>query len=91
MKNKFENRTEAGFYDYMLGQRRYKESTVWDYIKRIRKVEPMDTLINKNLGPFINDFENGAHETMNSTCHNAYSCALKRLQEYQKYRGIIVV
>ena len=91
MKSKFENQTEAGFYDYMLSQRRYKESTVWDYIKRIRKIESMDTLINKSLDPFINDFEDGAHETMNSTCHNAYSCALKRLQEYQRYRGIIVI
>ena len=91
MKSKFENRTEAGFYDYMMSRRDYKESTVWDYIKRIRKIESMDTLINKNLDPFIKDYEDGTHESMNSTCHNAYSCALKRLKEYQEYRGIIVI
>lgn len=91
MKSKFVNRTEAGFYDYMMSHRHYKESTVLDYIKRIRKIESMDTLINKNLDPFIKDFETGTHENMNSTCHNAYSCALKHLQEYQEYRGIVVV
>ena len=86
----FLNCTEAGFYDYMLSHRPYKESTVWDYIKRIRKIESMDTLICKDLVPYIVDFETGAHQNMNATCHNAYSCALKRLKEYQTYKGIVV-
>ena len=91
MKIKFINSTEAGFYDYMMSHRTYKESTVWDYINRIRKIEPMDTLINKNLAPFIEEYERGVHEDKNSTCHNAYSCALKRLREYQEYKGILVI
>lgn len=91
MRTKFINHTEAGFYDYMMSHRNYKESTVMDYIRRIRKIESMDILINKNIDPYIKDFEKGSNETMNSTCHNAYSCALKRLQEYQDYRGIIAI
>lgn len=91
MKSKFVNRTEAGFYDYMMSHRTYKESTVWDYIKRIRKIESMDTLMSKNLDPIIEEYECGAYENMNSTCHNAYSCALKRLREYQEYKGINVI
>ena len=91
MKRKFNNQTEAGFYDYMLSHRHYKESAVLHYIQRIRKIEPMDTLINKRLDPIIKDYENGAYQNMNATCHNAYSCALKRLKEYQEYKGIVVI
>ena len=91
MKREFKNRTEAGFYDYMMSHRDYKESTVWDYITRIRRIGDMDTLISKNLDPYITDYETGAHQDMNATCHNAYSCSLKRLQEYQEYSGIVVI
>lgn len=83
--------TEASFYDYMLSQRHYKESTIWDYIRRIRKIESMDTLVCKDLAPYIATLETGAHYNMNATCHHAYSCALKRLKEYQDYKGIIVI
>ena len=84
------NCTESGFYDYMLSHKHYRESTVLDYIKRIRKIESMDTLVCKDLEPYIADFETGTHKNMNATCHNAYSCALKRLKEYQTYKGIVV-
>ena len=86
----FLNCTEASFYDYTLSHKSYKESTVWDYIKRIRKIESMDTLVCKNLDPYINEFVNGTYHNMNATCHNAYSCALKRLKEYQSHKGIFV-
>ena len=91
MNFKFASRTEAGFYDYMMSHRNYKESTVLHYIRRIRAIEPMETLIKKDLDPIIRDYEKGSQENMNSTCHNAYSCALKRLQEYQTVRGIVVI
>ena len=91
MKRNFDNHTEAGFYDYMMSHRDYKESTVWDYIKRLRKIESMDTLFSKNLDPYITDYEAGNHSDMNAICHNAFSCALKRLQEYQEYRGIVII
>ena len=88
---KFLNCTEGGFYDYMLSHRPYRESTILDYIRRIRKIESMDTLVHKDLDPFIDDYENGAHRSINAASHNAYSCALKRLKEYQTYKGIVVI
>ncbi len=91
MKKIFENQTEAGFYDYMMCHRGYRESTVLDYIRRIRKIESMDTLVSKNLDHYIADYMTGAKQNMNATCHNAYSCALKRLQEYQEYKSILVI
>lgn len=91
MKRTFENRTEAGFYDYFLSSNKYKESAVWAYILRIRKIESMNTLVNKDLDPYIADYEHGMHKDLNSQNHNAYSCALKRLQEYQRTHGIVVV
>ena len=91
MKKKFADNTERGFYDYMLSQRHYKESTVWDYIRRIRRIEAMDTLITKNLDLHIADYEQGAHKEKNKSCHNALSCAFKRLREYQQYMGIVVI
>jgi hypothetical protein len=88
MKNRFANSNEAGFYDYLTSQRKYRESTVWDYIWRIRKIESMDTLVHKKLTHYIDDYETGVHQEINATCHNAYTCALKRLREYQDYLGI---
>ena len=87
---KFLNSTEAGFYDYMLSHKHYKDSTVLDYIRRIRKIESMDTLVYKDLTLYIDDFETGTHRNMNAASHNAYSCALKRLKEYQTYKDIVV-
>ena len=83
MKIKFENSTEASFYDYLVGNRGYKQSTAMDYVRRIRRIESMDTLVKKNLDNVIDDYENGAHKMVNHSAHNAYSCALKRLREFQ--------
>ena len=91
MKREFQNRTEAGFYDYYLSRGKHKESTVWQYISKLRKIDSANTLITKNLDPYIADYETGANQVVNATCHNAYSCALKRLQDYQLSRGIVVI
>ena len=94
MKRVFLNNTEAGFYDYTMAHGNYKESTVWHYIQRMRQIESMDTLVKKDLDVVIADYITGAHKEMNKTCHNAYSCALKRLQTYQGAmiaRGTVVI
>ena len=91
MIRKFDNNTERAFYDYTLSTGKYKESTVWHYILRLRKIESMDTLVLNNLDPIIADYETGSQIEMNRSCHNAYSCALKRLQEYQEAKGIVVI
>ena len=91
MVRKFNNDTEGAFYDYTLSRMKYRESTVWHYILRLRKIESMDTLVYKNLDPFIADYTSGAHEVVNLKCHNAYSSALKRFQEFQEAKGIAVI
>ncbi|MBO5715448.1 MAG: hypothetical protein J6S23_03530 [Clostridia bacterium] len=91
MKRIFNNHAETAFYDYLLSLNKYKESTVWQYILRIRQIESMDSLINKDLDNRIADFEHGFKKEINTAHHNAYSCALKRLQDYQRAHGIVVI
>lgn len=88
MKKTFRNSAELGFYDYMMSQREYKESTVMHYILRLRQIEQLSVLLYKNLTPYIAAFESGADRMKNTTSHGAYSSALKRLAEYQAYKGI---
>ena len=76
---------EAAVYDYLRG-RGYAHSTACDYVRRLRKIESADALLNKDLTPYIEDYTIGAHENFNKTNHSTYSNALKRLQEMQ--RGI---
>lgn len=75
--------TEAAFYDYLLS-RGYAKSTSLDYVRRIRKIGAIDTMVNQNLDPYIADYTTGSHEDFNHQNHNTYSNALKRLQEMQK-------
>ena len=94
MKRVFLNNTEAGFYDYTMAHGNYKESTVWHYIQRMRQIESMDALINKDLDVVIADYIAGTHKQLNKSSHNAYSCALKRLQTYKAAmlaRGTVVI
>lgn len=77
---KFENSTEARFYDYLLS-RGYAKSTAADYIRRLRKIKSLDLLVNENLDALIADYESGANANANARSHKAYSCALKRLKE----------
>ena len=77
----FENNTERGFFEFLLG-RGYARSTAADYIRRLRRIKSLDVLKGENLDGYINDYENGANENLNKRAHNAHSCALKRFKEY---------
>lgn len=78
---RFENQTERGLYDFMMTGG-YKDSTARDYIHRLRKIKPVDTLAGENLANHIDDYTKGAFENMNKRAHNAYSSALKCLKKY---------
>lgn len=90
MKRNFKNNVELGFYDYLVSSG-YKESTAYHYITRCRKVKPLDVLVIENLDNYIDDYENGTKRDINVSSHAAYSNALKRLREYQSYKGIVVI
>ena len=74
---------EGMFYDYLLSHG-YARSTAKDYVYRLRKIESVDTLVSKDLTPYIEDYTIGAHENFDKDHHRAYSNALKRLQEMQR-------
>ena len=86
----FQNQAEASFYDYMCSRRQHKKSTIWQYILRCRTIMSMDLLQNENLDPLISAYETGRYKDINATSHKAFSCALKRLREYQIHKGIVV-
>ena len=81
LKRNFKNYTEAAFYDY-LGARGYAEGTTWEYVRRVRNVEDINKLISSDIDLYIDDYETGSKENLNSRSHKAYSNALKRLKEY---------
>lgn len=80
--------TEAMFYDYLL-TRGYRRSTAKDYAHRIRKIGSIDALLHQDITPYIEEYTIGAHQEDNKRVHNAYSGALKRLQEMQRDKGIL--
>lgn len=86
---KFNNRTEMGFYDYMGSHTSRKESTIWSYILRLRRVKSLDVLITEDIDSHIADYESGSMKTENERSHSAYSCALKHFKGYMIYKGII--
>lgn len=84
----FVNNTERGFFEFLMS-RGYAASSARDYIRRMRRIRPLDELIRENLDVRIADYETGSHEDMNNRVHHAYSCALKRLREYAERIGLI--
>ena len=86
---RFNNQTERAFHDFLISAG-YAASTTDDYIRRLRRIGSLDVLVTSNLDNLISDYETGAHAEMNANAHRAYSCAIKRLQEYAE-RHIISV
>ena len=79
---KFENQTETAFYNYLT--KKFKESTAWDYIRRIRSIKRLDMLLNEKLDSYIAAYETGAFAKVNNTAHNAFSAALKHFRDFQQ-------
>lgn len=82
--NKFKNHTEYSFFDYMIKRGKLKWKTAKQYISALRKIKPLEELIVEDLDKYIDDYVNGSMKAINSSSHNTYSCALKRLAEYKK-------
>ena len=87
-KLKFINHKEGSFFDYLLCKG-YKDSSAMHYIRRLRTIDNIDTLL-ENIDFYIDDYENGSNKSINTSSHTAYSCALKRLKECALNRGWII-
>lgn len=86
---KFNNMTERSFYDFLMSEQKYKESTVLHYIQRLRLIEAINELINKNIDAYIKAYETGRHMDLDIRSHRAYSNALKHFKEYMIYKGLL--
>ena len=85
----FRNQTERTFCEYLLS-RQYAKNTVRHYIAKLRRIKPLNQLVQEALDPYIADYETGANENANKRSHNDTSNALKRFREHQAHLGITV-
>ena len=53
----FENEVERDFYDYLIKQKGYKDVSVCNCIKHLRKIKPLNQLIDLGLERSIKSLE----------------------------------